>query len=489
VIILELVALGLAANPSARSAEPTAEPEAGGEAGAMSEPRYLLFWRAPEQVLDMVRQIGSKGDGRFRLLGFGVPMSAFDEEKQLPTRIHAAFATARAHDVAVMLSFDFHVHWRSRPDLWNWFDMNQPSYKAANRNNVEWFGWEGPPAKTRYFNWGVPERIAPPPCLTSGAYRSEVRRLVRDVIAPLLREELAALEREGQGRLFAGVLVGAEPGIDDWSNPDPQTAKLMAEDGAPRGRLGYRALLDRGYTQEKPPTDLHEALAGVIQETVGFWCRQFAEAGVPRKKLYPHIAPQMPEMSSAPVSAAFNSWSRPGWTTYAVGVIGESFKTIYDELERHGNPAWAGVEANAGVPGSVVDWETYLAWHYNHGCVLVGVNTGATGEELPKRLWDSAFGKEAIAAYHKFLTGQPLVEKAVFVDNPQLRIQVKMKRVRDGIQRWHSSGKDPSAVGKLMEGAQPPANGGKLNELEKLVDQALEMLGESEKVPDVHRQE
>jgi hypothetical protein len=81
------------------------------------------------------------------------------------------------------------------------------------------------------------------------------------------------------------------------------------------------------------------------------------------------------------------------------------------------------------------------------------------------------------------------VEKAVFVDNPQLRIQVKMKRVRDGIQRWHSSGKDPSAVGKLMEGAQPPANGGKLNELEKLVDQALEMLGESEKVPDVHRQE
>ena len=64
-----------------------------------------------------------------------------------------------------------------------------------------------------------------------------------------------------------------------------------------------------------------------------------------------------------------------------------------------------------------------------------------------------------------------------------------MKRVRAGIERWHSSGKDPSAVGKLMEGAQPLANGGKLDELEKLVDQALEMLGETEKVPDVYRQE
>jgi len=195
-------------------------------------------------------------------------------------------------------------------------------------------------------------------------------------------------------------------------------------------------------------------------------------------------------MMNAPIWTAFNKYSRPGWTTYAVGVLGESFKPIYDELEQHGSPAWAGVEANAGIPGSVVDWETYLAWHYNHGCVLVGVNMGATGKDLPKRLWDSAFGKEAIAAYRKFLTGQPLVEKPFSMDhNPQLRIQMKMKRVRDGIQRWHSSGKDPSAVGKLMQGAQPLADAGKLRALEKLVDQALEMLGDTEKVPDVYRQE
>jgi hypothetical protein len=157
---------------------------------------------------------------------------------------------------------------------------------------------------------------------------------------------------------------------------------------------------------------------------------------------------------NAPIWTAFNEYSRPGWTTYPVMVLGANFQAIYNELEKHGNPAWAGVEANAGFPGSVVDWETYLAWHYNHGCVLVGVNNGATGEELPKRLRDSAFGEEAIAAYHKFLTGQPLMEKAVSVDHPQLRIQAKMKRVQAGIQRWHRSGKDPSAVGKLMEGAQ-----------------------------------
>ncbi len=43
---------------------------------------------------------------------------------------------------------------------------------------------------------------------------------------------------------------------------------------------------------------------------------------------------------------------------------------------------------------------------------------GATGEDLPRHLWESAFGKEAIAAYQKFLTGQPLVEKPLLNEPP-----------------------------------------------------------------------
>jgi hypothetical protein len=259
------------------------------------------------------------------------------------------------------------------------------------------------------------------------------------------------------------------------------------EDGVPARPLGYRALLDRGFSADNPPDDFHKALAKIVQETIAFWCQQFVDAGIPAEKLYPHVAAPAPaEAMNAPIWTAFNKYSRPGWTTYAVGVLGENFSAIYEELQKHGNPAWAGVEANAGVPGSVVDWETYLAWHYNHGCVLVGVNMGATGKDLPRRLSDSALGEEAIAGYHKFLTGQPLVEKAFSMDHPQFRIQVKMKRVRAGVERWHRSGKDPSAVAKVMEGAQPLASSGKLDELEKLVDQALEMLGETEKVPDVY---
>ena len=490
-LVLSLMAVCLACACSDAGEQSSPAMPAKSEAPATSKnPKYLIFWNAPEKAGELAERVGMKGDGKTRLLGFGLPISTYEVEEHLPSLIRLAFTAAREHKMAVMLHFDFHTRWKNRSDLWNWFDPAKPGYDPNNKYNVEWHDWEGPPNKVRYLDWGVLERLPPNMCFTSKRTRAEVTRIVSKVIGPVLREELAKLKAEGKEVLFAGILVGSEPGIDDYSKPDPKCAKMMKADGVKAGPLGYRALLDRGFSADHPPDDFRKALAKIIQETIAFWCQQFVDAGIPAEKLYPHVAAPAPiEMTNAPIWTAFNKYSRPGWTTYPVGVLGESLKPIYDELEKHGNPAWAGVEANAGIPGSVVDWETYLAWHYNHGCVLMGVNTGATGEDLPKRLWDSAFGKEAIAAYQKFLSGQPLVEKPFSMDNPQFRIQAKMKLVRAGIDRWHRSGKDPSAVGKLMEGAKPLADSGKLIELEKLVDRALEMLGRPEKVPDVRRQE
>jgi hypothetical protein len=469
---------------------PTATPASSKASATSDKPKYLIFWSEPEKAGELLQQIGMKGDDKTRLLGLGLPNATFELGGLLPSRIRSAFAAAREHKMAVMVHFDFHLHWKHRPDLWNWFDPAKPGYNPDNKYNVEWHGWDGPPNKTSYLNHGELERMPPSSCLTSKKVRAEITRIVSKVIAPVLREEVAKLKAEGKERLFAGVLVGLEPSIDNYSNPAPEQAKMMKEDGVTPGPLGYRALLDRGFSADKPPQDFHKALADIVQETVAFWCEQFVDAGIPVEKLYPHVAAPAPDDDrNAPIWTAFNKYSRPGWTTYPVWVLGKGFKPIYDELEKHGSPIWAGVEANAGFAGSVVDWETYLAWHYNHGCVLVGINTGGTGKEHPKQLRETAFSEEAVAAYRKFLAGQPLLEKPVSLDDPQLRIQMKMKRVRDGVERWLHSGKDPSAVARLMEGAKPLASAGKLQDLEKLVDHALEMLHETEKVPDVYRKE
>ena len=111
------------------------------------------------------------------------------------------------------------------------------------------------------------------------------------------------------------------------------------------------------------------------------------------------------------------------------------------------------------------------------------------GFRLP--LWprESAFGEEAMAVYHKFLQGEPLVEKEISMDHPQFRIQAKMKRVQAGVKLWRESGKDPSEVEKLMQSVQSLMTENKLEEVEEVLDKAIEMLGEKKALPDVYGQD
>ncbi len=105
---------------------------------------------------------------------------------------------------------------------------------------------------------------------------------------------------------------------------------MMKEDGEPATALGYRALLDRGFSADNPPADFRQALAKIIQETSAFRWEQFVDVGIPPEKLYPHVAAPAPiEVRNAPIWTAFNKYSRPGWTTHAVGVLGENFKAVY----------------------------------------------------------------------------------------------------------------------------------------------------------------
>jgi hypothetical protein len=135
------------------------------------------------------------------------------------------------------------------------------------------------------------------------------------------------------------------------------------------------------------------------------------------------------------------------------------------------------------MAGGAVDWETYLGWHYNHGATLVAINTGATGQELPDLLEKSAFGQEALAAYRKFLVGDPLREKPA-TDTPQLRVQRKMVSVQAGLKAWQAAGRDPGPIGhNVEERLEPLLQAGKLGEAEAVLDEALRRLTEGPAKP------
>ena len=49
-------------------------PPANSKAPATSErPKYLVFWNLPEKAGELAERVGMKGDGKTRLLGFGLP--------------------------------------------------------------------------------------------------------------------------------------------------------------------------------------------------------------------------------------------------------------------------------------------------------------------------------------------------------------------------------------------------------------------------------
>ena len=442
-MIRVLAALGLLAIAS------PALPADGACPNVANDIKYLVLWGPvpggrdnPLQGIGaFAAKLGTTGDGRTRQLGAGALIPVWwSDERKIVQSIREAFYIARRTKVAVHFNVDDHIAWEQRPDLWNWYDPGKPGYNPENRKNVEWYDWEGTPNKRRYFTPVGAPSPAPHMCYNSPAVQKEIARIVSKVVGPALQEELGKLRRENKEYLFAGITVGQELSFDDYSsvpkspqiprnasNANPleaqaratllQAGTAMNEDHAPRGRLGYCALTNAGYSKAKPPADIHKALVGIIRKFIEFWDQQFVEAGIPCSRIYTHVPAPLPqnETNDAPIDVAFNPFARPGWTTYPIDTLANGLQPLYEQLVKHDNPNWGGIEANAALSNpnapSKVSWEAYLAWHYNHGAKLVAINNGAADELLTSFLSDGAFGDEAMTAYRKFLNGKDLIER------------------------------------------------------------------------------
>ena len=82
ILLICLFVSAFLGNVKAKS--PPAPPAKSNAPATSEEPRYLIFWSSPEKAGELAERVGMKGDGKTRILGFGLPNATFELEKQLP---------------------------------------------------------------------------------------------------------------------------------------------------------------------------------------------------------------------------------------------------------------------------------------------------------------------------------------------------------------------------------------------------------------------
>ncbi len=421
-------------------------------------------------VQDVIRRIGTGGEGQTQLAVIFGPLAFDHSDAEIGRFVETAFAMALERKIAVGFHLDDSMFWARRDDLWR------------GPENVEWLDWNGTPNTGRRIDWGPqPTKLSPQMCFNSKAIQQEVRRRAAEVFGKAIKAGIDGLKRQGKERLFAGVIAGWETHIGrDFDTGRP---------------LGYHALINRGFSNSRPPRDMDAEREKVVQEFITLWTQGLADGGVPVSKIYAHLgsgskrmfeANHPPTLSYsqangfAPPSVAFGKSHRAGFSTYPQPGL---FEQIYEELARHGHPAWASCEGTnfqlgTGPGQSGMGMETYLARSFNHGATLVNIFSWGTGGEANK---NSDFrvvteGEEALRAYRKFLRGQRLAEVVSPISSPFERLPAKIRRIQQELPAWVQKTGDQAKADALQRRLQAALKGNNIMEGEKVADEILKLL-------------
>jgi hypothetical protein len=423
-----------------------------------------------EQLADfagtLAKAIGTTGDSRHKL-GVAIGPLCFDlSDDETRQFIRDAFAVAREKDVAVAFHIDDSMSWGRRKDL------------ISNPDNIETADWKQVPSTGRRLDWGPsPTKFPPQMCYNAPAIVAAVKDRA-GLIGAEIQRELGVLKSQRKEHLLAAVIAGSETQI----GPDFETGRS----------LGFRALAHRGWSEEHPPKDLDQERVSVVREFVELWANSLCAAGIPREKLFCHIvftsqglapggkASDAERVRFAPADVAFSSAYRPGFSTYPEG---RTMVEIHDALAKHGSPGWISAEGTNVSPTSMPGeptMETYLGRMFNHGAVLTNVfSWGIGGDSHRDNFFRQATeNPEALAAYSKFLRGEPLVESTGF-SGPAL--VEKLHRIQAELPTWVEKSRRREEAMTLMQKLESQIKARNWRELDKVADELLGLISGEKK--------
>jgi len=425
-------------------------------------------------IEDIKRRIGTVGDRQTRLAVVLGHFSFDHGDAEIRKFIELAFGLALETDVAVGFHIDDSMFWATRKDLW------------SDPNNVEALDWDGTPCTGRRLDWQTgpgaqPDAAPPQMCFNSKVIQREVQQRSA-LLGRAIQAGVRQLEERKRPELFAGVIAGSETMIGQ----DFKTGKY----------LGYRALLNRGFTREHPPQDIDLEREKVVQEFIGQWTQGLAEAGVSPQKIYSHTAflsrrafkiggdkerTYSQHNHFAPPSVSFGKHHRPGFSTYPQPGL---FDDIYEELAQHRQVGWASCEGTnlqlgSGPGQSGMNMETYLAKMFNHGGALVNIFSWGIGGEAMKNMDFRVVteGEEALRAYRRFLKGDPLFEAQTEALTLLERLPPKIHRIQKELPAWIQKPGNQEKAAALMQTLERHLKAKNFEEAEKTADSILKMIG------------
>ena len=349
---------------------------------------------------------GENDPERKRLYAFGMPgpMLLTQSVEEMQEQIYAGFEMAEKYDIPVYFQLDDVTNYTTyfgsgaelkfyeHPEMCEWvqFPEEGETYGGEKAYGMLPRFW---------FNWGQWRYSPAFPNLASEELKAFVKEQLTEGVLTPLNECLERLETEGKEYLFAGMSMGWETHIPDYSEDNPllivekenlpiafRTSDQMQEWEA--GAYGYAALTSLGYDQEKLEEEAEQMglsaeewrkqlLYEVIHDYSEFLCKTAWDAGIPREKLFTHMVSNASYSGqenpfTPPIWCAVNDYSIPGFTMspvtckYDISVIKEEIQKADPDMEY-----WGNVEGYAaGVNEEADAWE-YFQEMFGQGALVV----------------------------------------------------------------------------------------------------------------------
>jgi len=431
--------------------------------------------QSPDSLLKTVEDIRGRvyvPAAAGRRLGFiAGPLSFDNTDEDIRELIATSFNVALQTDMAVGFHIDDSMFWGRLKSL-------------GIPRNIEWLDWGGKPGAGRRLDWSSkPLKIMPQLCLNSRDVTEEVKKRAA-LIGDEISKGLKKLHDAGKDDIFIGVIAGWETQI----GKDFETGKP----------LGYCALTNKGFSAMRPPADFERARSDIVREFVAFWAQSLVNAGIPKDKIYSHIAfiseslfrltrrvnpgqmsaSYLEAIHATPPSVAFTPFNYPGFSTYPQpGHLDQ----LRDELARQGNPPWASCEGTPMPPelaeqgGQGRNMEGYLGNLFNHGARVVNIFGWGVGDK------DNSFRKVAeadasVVAYRKFLKGEALNEDPMPAPEiPSAALPEKMRIIQQRLPAYVDKN-GPARISSLMQRLDELMKQKKFEEAEKTADEVLQII-------------